>query len=108
MLLLGGGANAKQVEEAFKLLQSDPNVRGLLVNIFGGIMRCDIIANGILEAIKQLGGIKIPIVARLSGTNSEQGKKILNESGLKFVTAEDLDELAKKAVAQLEIVHTKK
>jgi len=98
---VGGGANTEQVREALKILTEDPRVKCILVNIFGGIMRCDTIANGILEAVKQLGNIKVPIVARLSGTNSDLGKKILNESGLKFITADDLDDAAQKAVKVL-------
>lgn len=98
---VGGGAQTDQVREALKILTEDERVKCILVNIFGGIMRCDIIANGILEAVKQLGNIRVPIVARLSGTNSEEGKKILMESGLKFITADNLDDAAQKAVQVL-------
>jgi succinyl-CoA synthetase beta subunit len=98
---VGGGATTEQVREALKILTDDPRVECVLVNIFGGIMRCDIIANGILEAVKQLGNVRVPIVARLSGTNSEQGKKILLDSGMKFIAADDLDSAAQKAVATL-------
>jgi len=97
---VGGGASAKQVEEAFKLLQSDKNVKALLVNIFGGIMKCDIIAEGILAASKKLG-LQVPMVVRLEGTNMALGVKLLQESGLPIITATDLDDAAKKAVAAL-------
>merc|ERR1711997_296238 len=83
LLDVGGGANEKQVEEAFKILTSDPNVKGILINIFGGIMKCDVIANGVIAAAKtvDLEGLGIPLVVRLAGTNVEEGKKLLNESG---------------------------
>jgi len=94
---VGGGANKEQVTAAFKLITSDPNCRGVLVNIFGGIMRCDIIAEGIIAAAKDIG-IKVPLVVRLQGTNVEQGRKLLAESGLNIVSAERMDEAAEKAV----------
>ena len=94
---VGGGANKEQVTAAFKLITSDPNCRGVLVNIFGGIMRCDIIAEGIIAAAKDVG-IKVPLVVRLQGTNVEQGRKLLAESGLNIVSAERMDEAAEKAV----------
>ena len=94
---VGGGANKEQVTAAFKLITSDPNVKGVLVNIFGGIMRCDIIAEGIMAAAKDVG-IKVPLVVRLQGTNVEQGRKLLAESGLNIITAENMDEAAEKAV----------
>lgn len=97
---VGGGANESQVKEAFKILQSDPQVKAILVNIFGGIMKCDIIANGVVAAAKAVD-LKVPLVVRLAGTNVELGKKILNESGLPIITADNLDEAAKKAVASL-------
>eukprot|EP00163_Fabomonas_tropica_P006522 TRINITY_DN1607_c3_g1_i2.p1 TRINITY_DN1607_c3_g1~~TRINITY_DN1607_c3_g1_i2.p1 ORF type:complete len:428 (-),score=156.64 TRINITY_DN1607_c3_g1_i2:142-1425(-) len=97
---VGGGAQEDQVREAFKILQNDSNVKAILVNIFGGIMRCDIIAEGIVGAAKELG-LKIPLVVRLSGTNSDLGKKILEDSGLDMITADDLDDAAKKAVASV-------
>lgn len=94
---VGGGANKEQVTAAFKLITSDPNCKGVLVNIFGGIMRCDIIAEGIIAAAKDVG-IKVPLVVRLQGTNVEQGRKLLAESGLNIVSAEKMDEAAQKAV----------
>jgi succinyl-CoA synthetase beta subunit len=95
---VGGGANAEQVTAAFKLIMSDPNVKAILVNIFGGIMRCDIIAQGILQAVKDVG-LKLPLVVRLQGTNVELGRKALAESGLNIITAEHMDEAAEKVVA---------
>ena len=92
---VGGGANQEKVTAAFKIILSDPSVKGILVNIFGGIMRCDIIANGIIAAAKEIG-IKVPLVVRLEGTNVELGKKIINESGLKITAASDLEDAAKK------------
>ncbi|MGA0176979.1 MAG: succinate--CoA ligase subunit beta, partial [Chthoniobacterales bacterium] len=94
---VGGGASEEQVTEAFKILLSDPKVKAILVNIFGGIMKCDVIAQGILNAVKsvQLG---IPLVVRLEGTNVEQGRKLLAESGLPIVTATDLDSAASEIV----------
>ena len=80
---------------AFKLLMSDPNVKAVLVNIFGGIMKCDIIAEGIVQAAKDVG-VKIPLVVRLQGTNVDKGRKILNDSGLNIISAEHMDEAAKK------------
>ena len=97
---VGGGATASQVTEAFKIITSDKNVKALLVNIFGGIMKCDIIAEGVVEAAKEVG-LTIPLVVRLEGTNVERGKEILNESGLDIVTAENLDDAAIKAVASV-------
>jgi len=94
---VGGGASAETVSKAFKILLSDKNVRVVLVNIFGGIMRCDVIAEGILSAVKDVG-IKIPIVVRLEGTNVEIGKKILDESKLNITSSDSLDDAAKQAV----------
>ncbi len=94
---VGGGASAKTVSKAFKILLSDKNVRVVLVNIFGGIMRCDVIAEGIVSAVKDVG-IKIPIVVRLEGTNVEIGKKILRESKLNITSADSLSDAAKQAV----------
>ncbi len=94
---VGGGANEEKVTAAFKIITADPNVKGILVNIFGGIMRCDIIANGVIAAVKAVG-LKVPLVVRLEGTNVELGKKILNESGLNVISADDLADAAQKIV----------
>jgi succinyl-CoA synthetase beta subunit len=95
---VGGGADEEKVSAAFKILLSDPNVKTMLVNIFGGIMKCDVIANGIVAAAKQLG-LRMPLVVRLEGTNVELGKTILAQSGLAIIPADDLGEAARKAVA---------
>jgi succinyl-CoA synthetase beta subunit len=95
---VGGGANEEQVKKAFSMILQSPKVKGIFVNIFGGIMRCDVIANGIVAAAKGLD-IKVPIVARLEGTNVELGKKILSESGLKITPADTIADGAKKIVA---------
>ena len=95
---VGGGATAERVAEAFKIICSDPNVKAILVNIFGGIVRCDLIATGIIEAVKQVG-VKVPVVARLEGTNVEEGKRLLAQSGLSITSAEDLGDAARKVVA---------
>src|SRR5438105_9913237 len=95
---VGGGADKEQVTEAFRILLADPRVKAVLVNIFGGIMKCDIIAAAILAAFKEVG-FKVPLVVRLEGTNVEQGRKMLSESGLNIVTANGLTEAAKKVVA---------
>ncbi|RYY35346.1 hypothetical protein EON62_02555 [archaeon] len=97
---VGGGATADQVTRAFKILTSDPKVEAILVNIFGGIMKCDTIATGILQAAKEVN-LTVPLVVRLEGTNVELGKKLLQNGGIKLVTADDLDDAAKKAVATL-------
>lgn len=94
---VGGGASEKQVTEAFKLLNADPKVHAILVNIFGGIMRCDIIALGIIKAATEIG-LKKPLVVRLEGTNQERGQQLLDQSGLRIFPCEDLDEAAKRAV----------
>jgi succinyl-CoA synthetase beta subunit len=94
----GGGADKEKVKEAFKLILRDPKVRAILVNIFGGIVRCDLIADGVVAAAGELG-VKVPLVVRLQGTNAEQGRKILAESGLDITPAETLREAAEKAVA---------
>jgi succinyl-CoA synthetase beta subunit len=95
---VGGGANKQKVTEAFKIILKDPNVKAILVNIFGGIMKCDIIAEGIIAASKELG-LKVPLVVRLEGTNVELGKKLLSESGLNITPADGLTDAAKKVVA---------
>jgi succinyl-CoA synthetase beta subunit len=94
---VGGGADEEQVTAAFQIITKDPNVKGIFVNIFGGIMRCDVIASGIVEAVKKVG-LGVPLVVRLEGTNVEQGKKILNESGLDLVAADSLKDGAEKIV----------
>ena len=94
---VGGGASKEQVIEAFKLILSDKKVKGILINIFGGIMRCDVLAQGLVDAAKETN-IKLPLVVRLAGTNFEQGKEILNKSGLKILSASDLNDAAKKIV----------
>ena len=95
---VGGGATTEKVTEAFKIITSDPQVKGILVNIFGGIMRCDVIAEGVIAAVKEVG-LTVPLVVRLEGTNVELGKKILNESGLSVIAADDLADAAEKIVA---------
>ncbi len=97
---VGGGATEERVTEAFKIILSDSNVKGILVNIFGGIMKCDIIANGVVAAAKQVQ-LSVPLVVRLEGTNVEAGKEILANSGLPIVTADDLDDAAQKVVAKV-------
>jgi succinyl-CoA synthetase beta subunit len=94
---VGGGATADQVTTAFGIITSDPNVKGIFVNIFGGIMRCDTIATGIVEAIGRVG-LSVPLVVRLEGTNVEIGKQILRDSGLDVVAAEDMKDGAQKIV----------
>ncbi|KAL8152090.1 hypothetical protein V2J09_021898 [Rumex salicifolius] len=94
---VGGNASENQVVEAFKILTADERVKAIMVNIFGGIMKCDVIASGIVNAAKHVA-LKVPVVVRLEGTNVDQGKRIMRESGLALITAEDLDDAAKKAV----------
>jgi succinyl-CoA synthetase beta subunit len=94
---VGGGANKEKVTAAFKIILKDPNVKGILVNIFGGIMKCDIIAEGVIAASKEVG-LKVPLVVRLEGTNVELGEKILGESGLNIIPANDLTDAAQKIV----------
>ncbi|MEO0398211.1 MAG: ADP-forming succinate--CoA ligase subunit beta [Pseudomonadota bacterium] len=94
---VGGGASKEKVTEAFKIITSDPGVKGILVNIFGGIMRCDTIAEGVVAAVKEVG-LQVPLVVRLEGTNVEAGKKILSESGLAITPADDLEDAAEKVV----------
>jgi succinyl-CoA synthetase beta subunit len=95
---VGGGATAERVSEAFKLILSNENVRAILVNIFGGIVRCDLIAEGIIQAVKEVG-VEAPVVVRLEGTNVDRGRELLASSGLDIIAAEDLTDAAKKAVA---------
>jgi succinyl-CoA synthetase beta subunit len=95
---VGGGASEEKVTAAFKIITSDPKVKGILVNIFGGIMKCDIIANGVIAAVKTVG-LTVPLVVRLEGTNVELGKQIIRDSGLNVIPADDLDDAAQKIVA---------
>jgi succinyl-CoA synthetase beta subunit len=95
---VGGSASKDKVAAAFKIITSDPKVKGILVNIFGGIMKCDVIAEGVVAAVKEVG-LKVPLVVRLEGTNVEQGKKIIAESRLNVTSAIDLDDAAQKIVA---------
>ena len=97
---VGGGAGKEKVAAAFKIIMQDPNVKGILVNIFGGIMRCDIIAEGVLAAVRETN-LAVPLVVRLEGTNAEMGKKIIRESGLNVIPANDLDDAAQKIVAAI-------
>ena len=94
---VGGGATTEKVTAAFKIITADPNVKGILVNIFGGIMRCDVIAEGVVAAVKEVG-LKVPLVVRLEGTKVEEGKKIINDSDVDVVAADDLDDAAQKIV----------
>ncbi len=94
---VGGGASVEKVTAAFKIITADPNVKGILVNIFGGIMKCDVIAQGVIVAVAMVG-LKVPLVVRLEGTNVEEGKKIIRESGLNVLAADDLDDAAQKIV----------
>ena len=94
---VGGGANAEQIRNAFKILMSDKNVRAVLINIFGGILRCDVLAQGVIAAVKELG-VPVPIVIRMEGTNVEEGKRLLRESAMNFTTADSMDEAAQKVV----------
>ena len=94
---VGGGATKENIVAAFKILTSDAKVEGILINIFGGIMKCDVIAQGTVDAVKEVG-LEVPLVVRLEGTNVEAGKKIINESGLNVIAADDLDDAAQKIV----------
>ncbi len=94
---VGGGASKEKVSAAFKIILSDKNVKGILINIFGGIMRCDVLAQGVVDAAKEIN-IRVPLVVRLAGTNFMEGKEILDNSGLKLISAENLDDAAKKIV----------
>lgn len=92
---VGGGASAEQIENGFRILQSDPNVKAILINIFGGILRCDRLANGVVQAAQKVG-MKVPVIIRMEGTNLEEGRKILAESGLAIINAADLKDAARK------------
>lgn len=94
---MGGGASREKVTAAFKIITADPAVKGILVNIFGGIMKCDVIAEGVVAAVREVG-LNVPLVVRLEGTNVAKGKKIINESGLNVIAADDLDDAAQKIV----------
>ncbi len=104
---VGGGATSERVAAAFKLILSNENVTAILVNIFGGIVRCDLIAEGIISAVKEVG-VSVPVIVRLEGTNVDKGRKLLAESGLDIITADDLTDAAKKAVAQSANLKSKK
>jgi len=93
---VGGGANAQTVEAGFRIILKDPNVKAILINIFGGIVRCDRVANGVVEAYKNIGDIKVPIIVRLQGTNAEEGARIIDESGLKVFSAVLLKDAAER------------
>jgi succinyl-CoA synthetase beta subunit len=95
---VGGGANAEQIKNAFKILMSDANVKAVFINIFGGILRCDVLAEGVIAAVKGLG-VPVPIVIRMEGTNVEQGKAMLRDSGLNFTTADTMGDGAARVVA---------
>ena len=94
---VGGGASAEQIENAFRILISDPNVKAVLINIFGGILRCDRLAEGVIRAVRSLG-VTLPIVIRMEGTNVELGQQMLRESGLNFIAAQGMQDGAQKAV----------
>ena len=94
---VGGGANAEQIRNAFRILLSDDKVRAVLINIFGGILRCDVLAEGVISAVTDLG-IEVPVVIRMEGTNVDEGKRMLRESGLNFTTADSMGEAAQHAV----------
>ena len=97
---VGGNAKKEQISEALRILRSDAHVKSILINIFGGIMRCDVVAQGIVEAARE-AALDIPLVVRLEGTNVEKGKQIIKESGLNIIPADDLGDAAKKAVASV-------
>ena len=97
---VGGGATAERVKSAFEIILKDPKVKAILVNIFGGIMKCDVIAEGVIAAAKELG-IKVPLVVRLEGTNVDKGKEMLANSGLEITPADDFSDAAKKVVSAL-------
>jgi succinyl-CoA synthetase beta subunit len=94
---VGGGASAEQIKNAFRILMADRNVKAVLINIFGGILRCDVLAQGVIAAVQELG-VRVPIVIRMEGTNVEEGKQLLRESGLNFTTADSMDEAASRVV----------
>jgi len=95
---VGGGANAEQIRNAFRILMSDREVKAVLINIFGGILRCDVLAEGVIAAVRDLN-VKVPVVVRMKGNNEERGKEMLRSSGLNFTAADDMTEAAKQVVA---------
>ena len=95
LLDIGGGANAEKVENGFRIILSDPQVKGILINIFGGILRCDVLAQGVVQAAQSIG-LSLPVVVRMEGTNVEEGRRILSESGLNLITATDLSDAGNK------------
>ena len=95
---VGGGANVEQIRNAFRILMADPNVTAVLINIFGGILRCDVLAEGVIAAVKALD-VSVPVVIRMEGTNVEEGKQMLAASGLNFTTADTMSEAAERVVA---------
>jgi succinyl-CoA synthetase beta subunit len=95
---VGGGADKAKVTAAFKIITADPSVKGILVNIFGGIMKCDVIAEGVIAAVRETG-LSVPLVVRLEGTNVEMGKKIIGESGLRVIAADSMSDAAEKIVS---------
>jgi succinyl-CoA synthetase beta subunit len=99
---VGGGASKEKVTEAFKIITSDPKVKGILVNIFGGIMRCDTIAEGVIAAVREVG-LEVPLVVRLEGTNVGLGRKVLEQSGLDVIAADNLADAAEKIVAAVKV-----
>jgi succinyl-CoA synthetase beta subunit len=96
---VGGGASADQIKNAFRILLADPEVKAVLINIFGGILRCDVLAEGVIAAVRDLG-VKVPVVVRMKGNNEEKGKEMLRASGFNFTTADDMTEAARTVVAQ--------
>jgi len=98
---VGGGANAKTVEAGFRIILKDPNVKAILVNIFGGIVRCDRVAGGIIEAYKTIGDISVPVIVRLQGTNAVEAKELIDLSGLKVIAASTFNDAAEKVRAAL-------
>ena len=95
---VGGGASQERVENAFRILLADENVKAVLINIFGGIVRCDMVARGVVEAARKLG-VSVPIIVRLEGTNVEEGQRVLQESGMNFIVATGMKDAAEKSVA---------
>jgi succinyl-CoA synthetase beta subunit len=100
---VGGSANAKTVEAGFRIILKDPAVKAILINIFGGIVRCDRVANGVVEAYKSIGAIKVPVIVRLQGTNAEEAKEIIDNSGLKVFSAISFKEAAEKVKEVLSV-----